>query len=534
MSNRLPACFLALAFSAFTVFDGHAAAPPTVTSLFPAGGQRGTTVDVVASGTFERWPVKCWSSVASLKVESGKEKGMLRVTVPADAAPGVNWIRLFEDAGASSLRPFVVGLLPELRETEPNDEPAKAQTVALPALVNGKLAKTGDVDVFAVSLKKGQTLVASLTAHATIRSPMDGILQLLDSHGTLLAQNHDAVGLDPRIAFPVSADGTYFIRLFAFPAQPDSSIRFFGSELSVYRITLTTGPFLDSVFPLAVETGKDATPTLSGWNLPPNPFSLSAKSERIELPGSANFLAMKREPHPCVTAEAHRPVLTTPVTVSGRLAPEPISHFAVTGKKGQTLDIRLETTTLGSALTPVLRMIDSSKKQLLQAEPAQLNGDLVAVFSPPADGEYPVEIRDLYRRTGPSLTYRCRIVPAIPDVHPTLASERFTVTVGKPLDVSIALARSNGFTDEMALEAEGLPDGVSIKAVEPKGKPDPKTIAIQLVASKAGITAPIRLVSVSKTNPKLRKPVVHLFAEFDTAITDLWITTLAGAETNKP
>lgn len=533
MVNRLSTWLLAVAITAFAAGVGISA-PPTVTSLFPAGGQRGTTIDVAASGTFERWPVKCWSSDSTLKVEAGKEKGTLRITVPTDAATGTHWIRLFDDAGASSLRPFVIGLLPELREAEPNDEPSKSQTVSLPALVNGKLAKTGDVDVYAVSLKKGQTLVASLTAHTTIRSPMDGILQLLDSQGTLLAQNHDADGLDPRTAFPAPADGTYFVRLFAFPAQPDSSIRFFGSELCVYRLTLTNGPFLESTFPLAIETGKDATLTLSGWSLPAKPFSLSSKSERIELNGSANFLEIKREPHPCVTADANLPALVSPVTVSGRLAPEPVSRFALAGKKGQALDIRLESTTLGSPLTPILRIVDSSKKQVLQAEPAQLNGDLVTAFSPPADGQYTVDVRDLYRRSGPSLTYRCRIVSAVPDVKPTLATDRFTVAVGKPLDVSISLERSNGFSDELTLEAIGLPEGVSIKPSDVKGKPDPKRISVQLIATKPGFSGPIRLVVVSQSNTRLRKPVIHALADFDTPSDQFWLTTLPPAEPKKP
>lgn len=533
MTNRISTRFLAVAMSVYAAGVGISA-PPTVTSLFPAGGQRGTTVDVVASGTFERWPVKCWSSDTSLKVEAGKEKGTLRVSVSSDAAPGTHWIRLFDDEGASSLRPFLVGLLPELREMEPNDEPAKAQTVALPAIVNGKLAKTGDVDVFAVSFKKGQTLVASLTAHSTIRSPMDGILQLLDSHGTLLAQNHDAVGLDPRIAFPVPADGTYYVRLFSFPAQPDSSIRFFGSELCVYRLTLTNGPYLESAFPFAVETGKDALLTLSGWSLPANPFSLSAKADRIELPGSPNGLTMKREPHPCVTAESNRTALPAPVTVSGRLAPEAVSRFAFVGKKGQSLDIKLETTSLGSPLTPVLRIVDPSKKQVLQAEPAQLNGDLIAAFSPSSDGQYTVEVHDLYRRSGTSLTYRCRIVPAAPDVQPSVATDRFTVTVGKPLDVVVSLARTNGFNDEMAIECDGLPDGVSLKPVEPKGKPDPKHVTVQLLATKAGFSGPIRPIAISKSNPKLRKPIVHSLADFDSVTGHFWLTTVAPSESKKP
>src|SRR5256885_11248728 len=89
------------------------AAPPAVTSLFPAGGQRGTTVEVTAAGTFERWPVQAWASGRGLEVKAGKEKGKLTVTVAADATPGTYWLRLYDEQGASSPRPVLVGTLPE-------------------------------------------------------------------------------------------------------------------------------------------------------------------------------------------------------------------------------------------------------------------------------------------------------------------------------------------------------------------------------------------------------------------------------------
>src|SRR4051812_45990265 len=155
------------------------AAPPTVTYLYPAGGQRGTTVEVTAAGTFERWPVQVWAGDKSLTVTAGKDKGKLSVKLAADAVPGVHWLRLHEEQGASTLRPFIVGTLQDVAEKEPNDEPAKAQAVMLPAVVNGRLDKPGDVDVFAVTLKKGDTLVASVDAHRSLKSPMDGVLQVL-------------------------------------------------------------------------------------------------------------------------------------------------------------------------------------------------------------------------------------------------------------------------------------------------------------------------------------------------------------------
>src|SRR5207248_7318196 len=146
---------------------------------------------------------------------------------------------------------------------------------ALPApnvVVNGRLEKDGDVDVFAVELRKGQTLVASLTAYSVLRSPMDGVLQILSPDGFVLAQDDDFHELDPQIVFPVPKDGRYLVRVFAFPAVPTAAVKFAGGDKFIYRLTLTTGAFADYAFPLATwrfapgETRADLN--LVGWNLP--------------------------------------------------------------------------------------------------------------------------------------------------------------------------------------------------------------------------------------------------------------------------
>ncbi|HVK12896.1 MAG TPA: hypothetical protein VM597_29355, partial [Gemmataceae bacterium] len=137
---------------------GLSAAPPAITSLYPAGVQRGTTVDITAAGTFDPWPVKVWASGPGITVEAGKDKGKFKVVVAAEAVPGVYWLRAHNVDGASALRPFFVGMLPEVIEVEPNDTYQKPQAVGPAAVVNGRLEKAGDVDGFAVSVRKGQTL----------------------------------------------------------------------------------------------------------------------------------------------------------------------------------------------------------------------------------------------------------------------------------------------------------------------------------------------------------------------------------------
>ena len=488
-------------------FPGVASvAPPGLTSLFPAGAQRGTTATVTASGSFEAWPVRVWTSDTALAVASGNEKGKLRIAVAPNATPGVAWLRLFNAAGASPPRPFIIGVLPDVAEVEPNDDTAKPQAVSLPAVVNGKLAKNGDVDCFAVRLTRGQTLVASVEAHHTLRSPMDSILQILAADGTVLEQNHDRHGLDPQIAFAAPHDGTFLVRLFAFPSQPDSSIRHFGSEACVYRLALTAGAFVDSATPLAVEKGKEAKLALRGWNLKSPTHALAASAEFALPPDGANGVRVLREPHACYEGVPASPP-APPFTMTLR-TPANASFLAA---KGTPVTLRVE-----SAFTASVR-VDAGEKPIANAESSDLHGACEVTFAPP-EGVCRVRVQDLSHTEGPHAVYLLRVVPAQPDFAPSASADRFTLTAGQPLDVTVALRPKNGFKDELAWSAEGLPEGVAVQATSPT--------VLRFTAKDAGFSGPIRLVATSKTAPKLRRTAAAKLAPFDVETTDLWLTVV--------
>ena len=104
--------------------------------------------------------------------------------------------------GASDQRPFIVGSLSEILEARAETTTPRSRRLLLnPVSINGRLNSANDVDHFAIELKKGQTLVASVQAHSVLRSPMDGVLQVLSPDGFVLAENNDRHGLDPEIAF---------------------------------------------------------------------------------------------------------------------------------------------------------------------------------------------------------------------------------------------------------------------------------------------------------------------------------------------
>lgn len=514
-----------------SVVSVSSAAPPNVTHLFPAGARRGTTAEVIAAGSLDK-STRVWASGKGVAVEPGKDKGKLSVKVAAEAVPGVYWLRAYNADGASPLRPFAVGTLPEVIEKEPNDEFKSPHLLGgSSVLVNGQLAKAGDVDCFAVSLKKGQTLVASLDAHHTFRSPMDGVLQILSADGFVLDQNNDFRGLDPQLAFIAPADGTYVARVFAFPSAPDSSIRFSGADTYVYRLTLTTGGFVDYTLPLAVDPGTKAIEP-HGWTIPDEAKSLpvgplpAGESHLIVFhPELANPFRVRVETHPTFGPAGIPEKLVPPVSVTGRVpAPGGEALYHIAGKKGQPLSIQVESRAFGLTVNPVVRVLDAEKKQLAKAEPGKLSSDTVLSFTPPADGTYTVSVTDLYASGGPRHVFLLRALTPDPDYDLTVAADRFAVPPGKSIDIPLKVNRKSGFTKPVEIVAEGLPAGLKLAVKPPAGKADPNTVTVTLTAGKTGVAGSFRLVGRVKGDPPLTRVARAPLPEFEETTADLWVT----------
>ncbi len=99
-----------------------------------------------------------------------------------------------------------------MAEKEPNGGFATAQPVAASITISGTIGQENDVDVFRVSGKSGQTLVAEVTA-SRAGSALDSLLTLYDEKGRVIAVNDDDDGPDSllRVTFP--RDGTFYISL---------------------------------------------------------------------------------------------------------------------------------------------------------------------------------------------------------------------------------------------------------------------------------------------------------------------------------
>jgi hypothetical protein len=192
---------------------------PFVTSIFPLGGKAMTRTTV----TLEGWNLP----KSSLTLE------------PADMKPGILQLSVRKGDFVSNRFPFAVDTLPEVLEQEPNDTPATAQRITLPVIINGRIDRPGDRDVFRFEGLAGQVIIAEVRARR-LDSPLDSVLKLTDATGKVLAYNDDhedkGAGLhthhaDSLLRMTLPSQGTYYLHLGDAQRQ--------GSSAHTYRLRVS-------------------------------------------------------------------------------------------------------------------------------------------------------------------------------------------------------------------------------------------------------------------------------------------------------
>jgi hypothetical protein len=391
-------------------------------------------------------------------------------------------VRLTSPQGVSSWKPLVIGRHPEINEVEPNNTIETAQALeGTSFVVNGSLAERQDVDIFSVELAAGETLIASLLGNEILGSPMDAVLQVCDERGFVLQQNDDERGLDPQLVFAAPRDGRFFVRVFAFPAAPNSSIAFASSADYIYRLTLTTGAFVDHALPLAVtrgDTGSTASVQPAGWNLEGSdreltatfktPLEASLVLKHSEL---AESVSLPLVDYPSLLAAPRvgsgEPMeVSLPVVVSGRIdVPGADDVVRISAEKGDKLVVQVESRSLGFSLDPVVRILSAEGKKLAEMDDAsRTDRDVLLRFTVPEEGAYDISIRDLHGHAGLRYSYRATIHHETPRYGLSTPKDALVVKLGESVELPIDIDRQHGFGETIELTAEGLPDGLAWEA----------------------------------------------------------------------
>jgi hypothetical protein len=484
------------------------AVEPFASYIFPAGGQRGTTVHVRVGGCyfhgeagFEmlgagvtapariRETNTVWFEgplivqPASQRSEDYPRDHAAAIRIEPNAASGVRHWRVWTAQGATPALKFIVGELPEVIEAEMDGEPLPV-AVAPPVTINGRIFPREDVDVWEFSAKAGQALTLAVAAQS-FGSPLQARLVVLDAAGRLLHEAIASQRADPVLHFTAPQAGTYRVRV--------DDVNANGLQNHVYRLTITDQPVVTRVFPLGGKRGEGVTLELTGHALP-------AKSVQVKLPatgGGATPIPLAVSGKSFATAllelddlpehlhASTTAAFTAPATLNGRItAPGATNSWRFTSKKGDALELVLAAPRLGSPLTPVLAVTDTAGKSVARAEaaPGELT-DLNLSFKAPADGEFTLHISDRFAsRGGPEFAYRLRVAPpaTTPDFQLTLASDALTViresadgeaaAPGKPKrgskqqpgKLKVNVLATGGFKADIELEVIGLPSGVTV------------------------------------------------------------------------
>ncbi len=589
MPRHLRAALLAVLLAASVAFTQPPTATvlpqPRVTSTMPSGAKAGTTVDVIVTGVELDDPTGLRFSypgfVAELvpppepKPDPAKPKDppkpapkgpvikhTYKVTVPADAPVGSHDLRIVTKHGVSNARTFVVGSLPEVIETDkPHADVPDAQKIALDSTVNGTIVNTADVDYYTFAGKAKQRVLLNCRT-SSIDSRCRPLIEVFDAAGKRLGTNRNYKESDALADVTLPADGDYFVRVCEFAYQTGSADHF-------YRLTVTTGPWIDAVFPNVVNPGKGTAVTVYGRNLPGGkkldgteyetlavtitppadaardklsvrdgiaPPQALADGFEYRLPGSNAVMLYFTDA--TIHLEKDSPAndkldtadpIAVPCDVTGTIGKRyDKDWFSFEAKKGEVLHFELYADRYGAGMDTffVVKNAAGNQGNVVEEQdddpdslhPLQFftrNTDPAAAkFTAPFDGKFVVLVasREANVNYGPRCAYRLRVSKPAPDFRAVVmpkSREAATANLGcagGELALDVFIDRRDGFSGPITVTAEGLPAGVTAKPTTVGTGQRWGTLVLSVTDGAAATTAAISVKCVATIGDK---PVTH-------------------------
>ncbi len=451
------------------------AASPNLGNVLPRGGQRGTDVELrfLGTGLADAVDLVFHEPGITFKQIVSAADGEFKciVTIAPDCVLGRQAIRVRTKSGISNLRIFSVGALPQVLETEPNNDSAQAQAIALGTTVEG-VANYEDVDYFAVDLAAGAKLSAEVEAIRLGHSLFDAKLRLFGPSGGEILSEDDTAAVRQDAAFVhVAKDaGRYLVAV--------SEAAYGGSGDYEYRLHLGQFPRPLAVTPMggtpgapvkvtwigdpeltAAEVTLAAGPDRTVWVQPSNDRGLTPTP--VAFRASALPVAMEVEPN---SAREQATAGQGPGAFEGVISEKGDQDwFAFDGLNGQTYDFRVWARELGSPLDSVLELFNPDGGGIFGNDDAA-GPDSGGRFTLPADGRYALRVRDHLGHGGPAFAYRVEMSP------PT---QRFSLALINNEPGMLAVARANrvfallnvtrvNFDGPIDVDFRDLPPGITI------------------------------------------------------------------------
>ncbi len=515
---QLRRSLLTLVLTWTAVGIAFAASTPHLSYVYPAGGRRGTEVELTVEGLRLEGAVRVIFSADGIeghvvkmgpriedkrkKRPTGKKRrpagekwyrGTLKARIGKEVPVGVYDLRLAGAAGVSNALGFFVSELPEANEKEPNDGRNASQAVeSLPVVLNGCIMP-GDRDVFRFALKKGTMLVCALQGRAITPYLADAVpgwiqacLTLYDERGRELIYADDFFfDPDPVLVYRIPKDGSYLLEV------RDALYR--GREDFVYRLRAGALPFVTSRFPLGGKKGSKVKIDLKGVNLCARSLTVKAggkpgvRAVRLrcgELESNAlafetGGLPESTEREPNDKAASAMPV-SLPVVINGRSdRPGDADFFAFELQAGEKVVLEVKARRLGSPLDSILTLFDARSRRVAEnddyVDPSAglltHHADSYLVYQARTRGRYVLRLRDVQGKGSDAYGYRLRISRPLGDFVALISPDNPLLPQGGTTCVALHIVRRDGCSAPVKFSIGGLPEGCRVKgAFVPAGR----------------------------------------------------------------
>jgi hypothetical protein len=503
------------------------AAPPSVESVAPGVGQRGTefTLKLVGARLDKPEELHLYNTGVSVVKLTAASENEVAVTLKAaaDCPLGEQPFRVRTAGGVSELRVFRVTPFPVVLEAEPNDK--TPQEVPLNVTVAGATEASG-VDRFAVKLKKGERLSAEVEGVRLAADLTDTALTVTGPDGKPLAFADDTplFRQDPFVSLVAPADGTYTVEV--------RDTNFGGSDNHRYALHLGTFVRPVAVYPAGGEAGTDmkvklfddSGETSQTVKLPPagTPFTFFPSDRTGPAAPTPNPFRVSPFPNVLEAEPNDTPgnagkAVAWPVAFNGVIEkPGDADHFRFTARKGDEVDLQAFAYRLGTPLDPVVAVLHANGDLLGWNDDDETHDSRLKVRIP-ADGEYLVRVTDKRKQGGPRFIYRLELTKPAVGLGVFLAP-----TARKTQEKqSIIIPRGNRVVAYMAVRRDGIDGPVSIAATDlPKGvtaqvPPIPVGEFVAPVVFEAAADAPVggKLVSFTGKCGDDKQPVTGGFEQ---------------------
>jgi hypothetical protein len=433
------------------------------------------------------------------------ETVLIEITIDPDAQPGSRELRIATKTGLTNPMVFHVGMLPEVRELEPNNRQAypvppnmakvrnlpKEKPLNLPVLLNGQIMP-GDVDRFRFRAIKGQQLVIEAHARSLIPYLADAVpgwfqatLALYDDKGKEVAFADDyRFNPDPVLFYKIPENGEYELEI------RDSIYR--GREDFVYRIAVSEQPFITQMFPLGGRAGVETVASIDGWNLTKTEMPLDTgiggshirKTAYYDDKCFSNSVTYAVDTLPeCNEDESNNTpeqaqLIELPKIINGRIAESgDVDMFRFEGRAGDKIVAEVYGRRLNSPLDSLLRLTDSSGNVLEWNDDHELkdnylfkdmmglithHADSYLLAELPKDGTYYVQLTDAQHHGGGAYGYRLRVARAQGDFALRMTPSSISIRAGGTVPIWVHVLRKDSFEGEIDLVLKDAPAGFEL------------------------------------------------------------------------